>query len=56
MLLQPIERLCHDLGVEDVTMLTGKEVNAAAAYLILLNGLILGAHLRPHQVIYFCHA
>eukprot|EP00590_Aulacoseira_subarctica_P012306 CAMPEP_0172419888 /NCGR_PEP_ID=MMETSP1064-20121228/6276_1 /TAXON_ID=202472 /ORGANISM="Aulacoseira subarctica , Strain CCAP 1002/5" /LENGTH=1336 /DNA_ID=CAMNT_0013159575 /DNA_START=27 /DNA_END=4037 /DNA_ORIENTATION=+ len=47
----PIERLCHDLGVEDVTMLTGKEVNAAGAYLILLNGLILGAHLRPHQLV-----
>jgi hypothetical protein len=46
----PIERLCRDLGVEDVTTLTGKEINASGAYLVLLNGLILGAHLRPHQV------
>jgi DNA-directed RNA polymerase III subunit RPC2 len=49
----PIERLCRDLGVEDVTTLTGKEINASGAYLVLLNGLILGAHLRPHQVINF---
>ncbi len=49
----PIERLCRDLGVEDVTTLSGKEINASGAYLVLLNGLILGAHLRPHQVTNF---
>jgi DNA-directed RNA polymerase III subunit RPC2 len=47
----PIERLCLDLGVEDVKMLSGNEINAKGAYLVLLNGLILGAHTRPHQLV-----
>lgn len=43
----PIERLCRDLGVEDVTLLSGNEIHSRNAYCILLNGLILGVHLRP---------
>jgi len=43
----PIERLCHDLGVEDVTLLTGHEIHSKNAFLVLLNGLILGVHTRP---------
>eukprot|EP00578_Thalassiosira_sp_NH16_P002919 CAMPEP_0181137936 /NCGR_PEP_ID=MMETSP1071-20121207/33970_1 /TAXON_ID=35127 /ORGANISM="Thalassiosira sp., Strain NH16" /LENGTH=1106 /DNA_ID=CAMNT_0023224721 /DNA_START=74 /DNA_END=3392 /DNA_ORIENTATION=- len=43
----PIERLCRDLGVEDVTLLSGHEVHSRDAFLVLLNGLILGAHMRP---------
>lgn len=44
---EPIERLCRDLGVEDCVLLSGHEVNSRNAYLILLNGLILGVHTRP---------
>lgn len=43
----PIERLCRDLGAEDVTMLSGHEIHSRNAFLVLLNGLILGAHTRP---------
>ena len=37
------------LGVEDACMLTGDELNAASAYLVFLNGLIIGAHSNPAQ-------
>jgi len=47
----PIERLCIDLGVEDVNMLTGNEINSMGAYLVFLNGLLLGAHTRPRQFV-----
>ncbi len=43
----PIERLCRDLGVEDVRLLSGHEIHSRNAFLILLNGLILGVHTRP---------
>ena len=46
-----IERLCRDLGVEDVNMLTGNEINSKGAYLVFLNGLILGAHIRPRYLV-----
>jgi DNA-directed RNA polymerase III subunit RPC2 len=42
-----IERLCRDLGVEDVRRMTGHEVHSLQAYLVFVNGLILGAHTRP---------
>ena len=45
---QPIERLCRDLGVEDVLRLSGHEINSQNAHLVLLNGLILGVHTRPN--------
>lgn len=47
----PIKRLCRDLGVEDVATLTGNEINAVGSYLVFLNGLILGAHTRPHRFV-----
>lgn len=47
----PIERLCRDLGVEDVTLMTGNEINSSGAYLVFLNGLILGAHMRPRYLV-----
>ena len=47
----PIERLCRDLGVEDVCRLTGNEINAIGSYLVFLNGLILGVHTRPHEFV-----
>jgi len=48
---QPIERLCRDLGVEDVLRLSGHEIHSQQAYLVLLNGLILGVHTRPKQLV-----
>jgi DNA-directed RNA polymerase III subunit RPC2 len=48
---QPIVRLCHDLGVEDVLRLSGHEINSQKAFLVLLNGLILGVHTRPKELV-----
>lgn len=48
---QPIERLCRDLGVEDVLRLSGHEIHSQHAYLVLLNGLILGVHTRPRHLV-----
>jgi hypothetical protein len=39
---EPIRQLCFDLGVEDVSLLTGSEINAPSTYLVFLNGLIVG--------------
>ena len=47
----PIERLCRDLGVEDVDMLSGNEINSNGTYLVLLNGLIIGAHTEPYHLV-----
>lgn len=47
----PIERLCRDLGVEDVRRLTGNEIHSLGAYIVFLNGLILGVHTRPHEFV-----
>jgi len=47
----PIERLCRDLGVEDVNLLTGHEIHSSSAYLVFLNGLILGAHTQPNTLV-----
>jgi len=48
---EPIARLCRDLGVEDVNMWTGNEIHSNEAYLVLLNGEILGIHTRPRQLV-----
>lgn len=48
---QPIERLCRDLGVEDVSRLSGHEIHSRRAYLVLLNGLILGVHTQPQLLV-----
>jgi len=48
---EPIKRLCLDLGVEDVNALTGNEINSIGAYLVLLNGSMLGVHTRPNQLV-----
>jgi DNA-directed RNA polymerase III subunit RPC2 len=47
----PIERLCRDLGVEDVHRMTGHEINSTQASLVFLNGIILGAHTQPHRFV-----
>jgi len=47
----PIERICRDLGVEDACRMTGNSLHAKGAYLVLLNGLILGLHLQPKKLV-----
>lgn len=42
-----LTQILLDLGVEEVTMLAGEELNWSSTYLIFLNGLILGAHANP---------
>lgn len=44
-------RICSNLGVEDVTMMTGEEINAQSSYLVFLNGLIVGVHERPKNFV-----
>ncbi|CAE7878457.1 POLR3B, partial [Symbiodinium sp. KB8] len=44
----PVHRLCFDLGMEDIEMLAGEEINAGN-FLVFLNGLLVGAHRRPHE-------
>jgi DNA-directed RNA polymerase III subunit RPC2 len=46
-----LHHICFDLGVEDVTMLTGEEINAQSTYLVFLNGLIVGVHERPIDLV-----
>ena len=47
----PIERLCRDLGVEDVHRMTGHEINSQSAALVFLNGIVLGAHTAPQKLV-----
>lgn len=49
--IQPIERLCRDLGVEDVGRLTGNEIHSTGAFIVFLNGLIMGIHTRPYDFV-----
>lgn len=56
----PIARLCFNLGVEDVDLLSGEEMNAAATgasgsghenvALVTINGKLLGVHRNPIQL------
>ncbi|XP_019643949.1 PREDICTED: DNA-directed RNA polymerase III subunit RPC2-like [Branchiostoma belcheri] len=39
---QPIQRLAFNLGVEDIHLLSGEELNSQDAYMVMLNGNILG--------------
>ena len=48
---RPVERLCKDLGVEDVLRLSGHEINSEKAYIVFLNGLILGVHTQPTKLV-----
>jgi DNA-directed RNA polymerase III subunit RPC2 len=48
----PLYRACYDLGVEDVALLTGQEINGDDACVIFLNGLIVGVHARPVEFVH----
>jgi DNA-directed RNA polymerase III subunit RPC2 len=46
----PIRQLCYDLGVEDANCLTGSEINGKGAFLVFLNGNILGVTCHPSKL------
>ena len=35
---EPIKRLAYNLGVEDVHLMTGEEINSPDVYLVFING------------------
>jgi len=47
----PVIRLALNLGVEDVLLLSGEEINSPYTYLVFLNGVILGVHTRPNDFV-----
>lgn len=52
----PLRQLCYDLGTEDAELLTGEEMYDPVAYIVFLNGLILGVHRQPHIFAARCRA
>lgn len=47
----PITRLAVNLGVEDVLLLSGEEINSPTTYVVFLNGVIIGVHTRPRAFV-----
>ncbi|KAL3813251.1 hypothetical protein ACJIZ3_014519 [Penstemon smallii] len=47
-----LNSLCYSLGVDDLELLSAEELHMPNSYLIILNGLILGKHRRPHLYFY----
>ena len=48
---EPIKQLCFNLGVEDVHLLCCDDLYRTGTHLVLLNGLILGAHRQPRRLL-----
>mmetsp|Transcript_19365 Transcript_19365/g.63113 ORF Transcript_19365/g.63113 Transcript_19365/m.63113 type:complete len:1117 (+) Transcript_19365:98-3448(+) len=49
--VEKTKRSCFDLGVEQLGYLNGAELNShPGAYLVFLNGLVIGACRRPHKL------
>lgn len=49
--VEKIRRSCFNLGVEQLGYLNGAELNShPGAYLVFLNGLVIGACWRPHKL------
>ena len=48
---EELRRMCYDLAVEDVCLLTGREINAPGTTLVFLNGLMIGVHANPQVLI-----
>ncbi|VFQ87924.1 unnamed protein product [Cuscuta campestris] len=44
---RPIVNLCYWLGVEDLEHLSGEELHTKNSFLVILNGHILGKHMKP---------
>jgi len=49
--INPIIRLAFDLGVEDINLVSGFEMNAKTTHVVFLNGLILGIHRSADQLL-----
>ncbi|OZJ06689.1 DNA-directed RNA polymerase III subunit RPC2 [Bifiguratus adelaidae] len=47
----PIKKLAYVLGVEDINILTGSEVYSSGAYVVFLNGLMLGITRSPSKFV-----
>ena len=47
-----ITNLCISLGVEDISLISGEEINSPGAYLVYVNGIPIGIHNHPHD---FCN-
>ncbi|KAA8496235.1 DNA-directed RNA polymerase III subunit RPC2 [Porphyridium purpureum] len=47
---EPVARFCYELGVQEVGILTGLELNHPRNHLVHLNGLIVGVHRYPKQL------
>ena len=48
----PIRRLCFNLGVEDLHLLSADDLYTRGAHIVFLNGLILGVHRRPAALLH----
>ena len=46
-----LTRLCYDLGVEDAELLSGDEIYREGSYVVIVNGLIVGAHAEPEWLV-----
>eukprot|EP00053_Salpingoeca_punica_P018423 m.180595 g.180595 ORF g.180595 m.180595 type:complete len:1139 (+) comp17430_c0_seq1:156-3572(+) len=49
---EPIARLALNLGVEDVHLLSGEELNSPNVHLVFLNGNLLGIHAKPMDLVH----
>lgn len=47
--MDPVIRLAFDLGVEDINLVSGNEMNSKTTSIVFLNGLILGIHRYPER-------
>lgn len=47
-----ITNLCISLGVEDISLISGEEINSPGVYLVYVNGTPVGIHDHPHD---FCN-
>ncbi|XP_068646437.1 DNA-directed RNA polymerase III subunit 2 isoform X1 [Aristolochia californica] len=43
----PLISLCHNLGVEDLELLSAEELHSVNSFLVIFNGRILGKHRQP---------
>eukprot|EP01098_Paradermamoeba_levis_P010664 TRINITY_DN4487_c0_g3_i2.p1 TRINITY_DN4487_c0_g3~~TRINITY_DN4487_c0_g3_i2.p1 ORF type:complete len:1132 (+),score=308.58 TRINITY_DN4487_c0_g3_i2:455-3397(+) len=48
---EPIAHLAFNLGVEDILLLSGEDIHSSESWLVFLNGLILGIHQQPTQLV-----
>ncbi|CAE7861934.1 rpc2, partial [Symbiodinium sp. KB8] len=47
---ESLKSVMYDLGIEDVELLTGEEINAENVYFVFLNGLMIGIHREPNTL------